>query len=123
MKLREYINEYYPIRDKVLRKLKNPVQRVMEMDDLPCDEVRAVDGQLQKVIYINDEEYVPVIDILSYTREDIEKMPSCDFKNAWLAYMENVCTEDVSLEELMSVSREYVKNQCRRKEMAEKCMS
>lgn len=123
MKLREYIDKYYPIREKVMRKLKNPVQRVLEMDDLPCDDVRAVDGQLQKIIYVNDEEYVSVVDILSYTKGDIDKMSDCDFKSAWLAYMENVHVEDISIEELMRVSKEYVKNQRQRREMAEKCMS
>ena len=123
MKLREYIDQYYPIREKVMQRLKDPVQRVMEMDDLPCDDVRVVDGQLQKVIYINDEEFVPIVDILSYTREDIDKMADCDFKSAWLVYMENVHVEDISIEELMKVSKEYVKNQRLRREMAEKCMS
>lgn len=123
MKFREYIDRYYPIREKVMRKLKDPVQRVMEEDDLPCDDVRAVDGQLQKVVYLNTDEYVSVLDLLSNTKEDIEKMPDCDYKCTWLAYMENVHVEDMTLEELVGMSREYKQNQLRRKGMAEQCMS
>ncbi len=123
MKFREYIDRYYPIREKVMRKLKDPVQRVMEEDDLPCDDVRAVDGQLQKVVYLNTDEYVSVLDLLSNTKEDIEKMPDCDYKSTWLAYMENVHVEDMTLEELVGMSREYKQNQLRRKGMAEQCMS
>lgn len=106
-----------------MRKLKDPVQRVMEEDDLPCDDVRAVDGQLQKVVYLNTDEYVSVLDLLSNTKEDIEKMPDCDYKSTWLAYMENVHVEDMTLEELVGMSREYKQNQLRRKGMAEQCMS
>jgi len=124
MKMREYIDRFYPIREKVEQKIKDPVQRVLEEDDLPCDEVLPVNGALQKVVYINTSEYVPVIELLSYSKQDIEKLPvGDDFRSTWEVYMENVDVQIVTIQELISASQDYMQLQKRRKEMVDRCTS
>lgn len=121
MTFKEYIKEYHPIKEQVYRKLKDPVSLILERDDLPCDEVRAVDGVLQKVVYISDEEFVPVFDLLSYTKEDVEKLKDADFKKVWLAYMENVDVQDLDIDSIITASKEYQNSRKRKKELIMKC--
>ncbi len=124
MKMRDYIDQFYPIREKVEQKVKNPVQRVLEADDLPYDEVLPVNGVLQKVVYINNSDYVAVVELLSYSKQDIETMPANDdLRVTWEAYMENVDVQVVTVQELISASKEYVQLQKRRKEMVDQCTS
>lgn len=122
MKMREYIDTCYPIREKVEQKIKDPVQRVLEADDLPCDDVMSMNGVLQKVVYINASDYVAVVELLSYSRQDIEKLPvGDDFRSAWEAYMENVDVQVVTVQELISASKDYMQLQKRRREMVDRC--
>lgn len=122
MTLKEYIRDYHPIKEQVQRKLKSPITLILEQDSLPCDGVKPVDGTLQKIVYISDDEYVPVLDLLSYTKEDIEKLGDEDFKSTWFAYMENVDSDDVDINSIMMASKEYQAAKKRKKELITKCM-
>jgi len=122
MTLLEYIDDYYPIRDQVERKIKDPITMIMEKDDLPCDDVKAVDGKLQKVVYMTDDEYIPVIELLSYVREEVERMPDSDFKEVWFAYMDNITVNDMDLRTIVEVSKQYTTAKERKEELVKKCM-
>ena len=39
----------------------------LEQDDLPYDSIVSVDGKLQKVVYISEEDFIPVLEILSFS--------------------------------------------------------
>lgn len=100
----EYINTYYDARDRIYSKMKNPVQRVMEADGLPCDAVRVVDGELQKVVFLNDDgsDFVPVIELITYTKDEISKINDPMLKEVYEAYMDNVEVEDVNIKEIIN---------------------
>lgn len=121
MTILEYIKEYHSIDEQVKRKLKDPVTLVMERDSLPCDDVLPVDGKLQKVVFYTSDDYIPVVDLLSYSKKDIDAQENVELRETWYAYMENVEQKVLDLEELMSVSKQYVEAQQRKKELAARC--
>ena len=109
MTLREYIEEQYPI-DKLIEKVvSDPYTRVMEADVLPYDKICMFDGKLQKVVEISDDEVIPVVDLLSLEEQDL-KGCSPEFVDTYRAYMDNVVLEDVNVQEIMGISRNYKKN-------------
>lgn len=121
MTILEYIKEYHSIDEQVKRKLKDPVTLVMERDSLPCDDVLPVDGKLQKVVFYTADDYISVVDLLSYSKKDIDEQENVELRETWYAYMENVEQKVLDLEELMSVSKQYVEAQQRKRELAAKC--
>ncbi len=118
MTIREFIDEYYPIRDIVKRITTDPVTKVMEMDDLPFDEVIEFDGVLQKVVYTSSHIAVPVIELLGTSERDVEKLPDGDeYKELYKIYMENVSVTNIQLEELMGLSKAYLELKQKRREL------
>ena len=90
MTFKEFIEEHYDIEKLLPWNIKTLEQIVLESDDLPCDDIKYVDGKLTKIVYINDEEFVSVEEILSYNSKEVEKMKACDFKKVYTTYMEGV---------------------------------
>lgn len=109
MTILEYIKEFYPITQNVLNVVRDPAQAVMERDDLPCDAVMYIDGAYHKVVYINDAgEFITVDSLFEYSPEEIERMPPCDLKETWTAYMENVIIEDIDILTLSKYGKLYI---------------
>lgn len=100
----EYIDTYYNARDRIYSKMKNPIQRVMEADGLPCDAVKMVDGELQKVVYLNDDgsDFITVVELITYTKDEVEKINDKELKEVYYAYMDNVHVEDVNIKEIIN---------------------
>lgn len=121
MTLREYINTIYPI-DALIEVIKSdPIKAIMENDDLPYDEIRMYDGVMQKVVELEDGTFIGVMELLSYTKEDVLKLKDEELRNAYFAYMDNVVIEPVTLEYIMSSARELKKRKEQKKEMLERC--
>lgn len=116
MNILEYIEEFYPIRDRVERLIKDPYTLVKESDDLPFDEIKYIDGKIQKVVECADGEYIPVFDLLLYDKEDVLKMQDSAFKEMYLAYIDQIDIKSVSIQEIMSAVREYEKHKADLKE-------
>lgn len=121
MTIVEFIDDYYPIDDLIKEVKCDPIQRVLNNDDLPCDDVRFIDGELQKVVEISADVYVPVVEILSYCKEDVDAMTDTDFKNTYYTYMTLIDVEDVTIENIMSASRDYRKNKQAKDSLLNKC--
>lgn len=121
MTLYEYCTEYRPIHEKIALIKSDPIKRVLEMDSLPCDGVKMIDGQLQKVVEITSDSYISVIDLLSYSKEDVDKMTDVDFKSVYYAYMDNIDLTDISVESLMTAVRDYSANKDKKRELLNKC--
>lgn len=122
MTLIEYIDTKYPIEDKIRLLREDPITRVMNADCLPCDKVAVFDGELQKVVYLNDAgECIPVLELLSYDEADIRKLGQCDLSNAWYAYMKLVSSKDVDLDDYIAMSRTYMPVQKKREELLKRC--
>ncbi|MCI9050354.1 MAG: hypothetical protein HFI05_00280 [Lachnospiraceae bacterium] len=122
MTLKEYIKEYYPIKEKLQIIKSDPIKMIMEQDDLPYDSIVSVDGKLQKVVYISEEDFIPVLEILSYSKEEVEKSKDIEFKEVWKTYMDNVEITDLNLENLMTISKEYIESRKRKEALLEQCI-
>jgi len=76
----------------------------MEADGLPCDAVKMVEGELQKVVYLNDDgsDFITVVELITYTKDEVEKMNDKELKEVYYAYMDNVHVEDVNIKEIIN---------------------
>lgn len=122
MTMVEFIEQYYPIQDKIDAMNGDYAARIMEADGLPCDCVMMIDGRLQKAVEISSDNYVSVEELLSYTEEDVEKLADEDFKKVYKAYMSQVDVTDITLESIMSAVRDVKANQARKRDVLE-CIS
>jgi len=107
MTFEEYTQEIYPIEDKVKALQNDPIQQIMNNDSLPYDDICVIDGTLQKAVETSDGEMVPVIELLSYVKEDVEKMPKSPFTEVYFAYMNCVDVEDFSVQQIISLATAY----------------
>lgn len=101
-----FINEYFPIDGLLPWNIMTAREIIEESDGLPYDDIRYVDGSLCKVVRLNDEEFMAVHELLSYSKEDVDKCDDIDFKELYSAYMENVEIEEVNLENISALMRE-----------------
>ena len=121
MTLKEYIKGNIKLYEKIETTVNNPLKRIME-DDLPYDAILFVDGMLQKVVYITEDEFITLSELLSYYPEEVAKMEDGDFKATYNAYMYNVDVEDENLSSIMSALKEYKENLERKENLLSKCM-
>lgn len=120
MTIKEYIETRFSIDELVASKVGNPVERVLNNDSLPYDDIIYIDGALQKVVEINDSEVITVIELLSYTKDDISKMNN-DIADAYRAYMSLVTVDENDFDILVGLSREYMDNKAKKQELIAKC--
>lgn len=121
MTFRDYIKTKFPI-DKIIDDIvSDPVTAVMENDDLPCDAICVIDGVLQKAIELSDGTYMSVINLLSYTKEDVEKMTDEDFKKVYQSYMDNIEIESYTIESIMSSVRNIRLHREAQEELLNRC--
>lgn len=106
---REYIGKYYNVTDRIKARLINPKEAVAERDDLPYDDIIYIDDELQKVVYITDDSPISVVELLSYTAEDMHKINDPDLINVYDNYMEQVNVEDVDLANLISAAQIFMR--------------
>lgn len=126
MFIQDYIKEMYPITDRLERLKCNPVERIKMSDDLPYDSVYMVDGQLQKVMMISDERPVPIMELLSWTKGDIDKIrvSDPDYADAWDVYMTLIDVEDLDIANLSTILSDVDQIRKRKEELlAKSCIS
>lgn len=117
MNILEFIETQYPIRNKIKDRLTDPYKRIAEMDDLPYDCIGMDEsGHMTKMVEVDDYTKIPIIDLLSYTEEEIKKQPDENLRNVWYAYMEQVDVKDVNFIDIMESAREYKSVMNKRKE-------
>lgn len=124
MTFTEYIVTYYDARDRMFNKMKNPIQRVMEQDGLPCDAIKIVDNELQKVVYLNDDgsDFIPVVDLICYTKEEIERSTDNELKEVYSAYMDNVDVSVVDIQEIINSTILFQRKRMDKKERLDNCI-
>ena len=117
-------NEYPEAIEKIKAYKSDPITRIMESDDLPYDDIRVVEGQLQKVVYLNDDDVITVFDLLTYTKEDIESMKDNEeLKAAYMGYMDLVDITDMTIDNIMKSVQEYKAVKESKGKLLEKCIS
>lgn len=74
MTLKEYALEHCDLKNRVSTLFQNPYAAVINSDDFEYDKIELVDDVPMKVIYYPDgARTIPVIELLSYRREDLVK--------------------------------------------------
>lgn len=117
MNILEFIQEQYPIKDRVKERLSDPYKRIAEMDSLPYDVIGPDDnGVVTKLVEIEDNVFMPVVELISYSKADVDKMEDESFKAAYYAYMDNVDVMDVCFADLQECARAFLRNSKKRKE-------
>ena len=116
MYIYEFIEQYYPIEDKVRAKIENPYKHIEEADDLPFDRIGLDEnGQVTKLVEIDDTRTISVLELISLNRDDVLSMNDPDLLSCWDAYMEQVQIEDVDLSDIMRSIQIYNKIKDNRK--------
>lgn len=118
----EFIDEYYDISHQLEMLKRDPIKQIMENDDLPYDDIRYVDGQLQKVVEVADDTYIPVVELISWDEKDIKGINDADIVVAWYAYMEQVDVKEFSIDMIRSSAKLYIENKKAKEGLVERCM-
>lgn len=113
MNILEFIETQYPIRDKVAAKLVDPYDRVANNDDLPYDVIGPDEsGHFTKLIEVDDNRMVSVVDLISYSREDVLAMNDPAMLVVWDNYMSQIDLKDINITDILDcvkTHREVVK--------------
>ena len=117
MNLKEFVRDKYPIGDRIRRMKEDPITQVMENDDLPYDEIKLVDGIYQKVVMLDDTEYIAITDLLMLTKEEVDQMKDESFKQVYKAFMENVEVEIVDINNISNSLKELDSMKKRKQEL------
>lgn len=108
MNILEFIETQYPIKDIVRERLADPYKRIAQLDCLPYDIIGPdSEGHLTKLVEINDTRTISVMELITYTREDIVKLNDLELLNVWEAYMEEVDIEDLNVSDIMACVKQY----------------
>lgn len=119
MTILEFIEEQYPIKDRVEDKLSDPYRKILESDDFPYDKIGPDEfGVPTKLIEIEEGYYMPVLELISMTREDALALDDKYFFSVWEDYMKNIDIQAVNIIDIMECVRAYKENKIRREEQA-----
>lgn len=110
MTFQEYIKKHYDVSARIRARIINPKEVIKNRDDLPYDDIKYVDGELQKIVYIDDDDFISVAELISYTIDDISKIPNNDLKQLYDNYMSQINVEDVDLLSLISAAQVFMKD-------------
>ena len=123
MNIKQFCEEYYPVKEKIRQIIQDPYLLVKECDSLPYDAIQVVDGKLQKVVYLDDsqESVIPVYDLLAYSKEDMDKEPDSPFKDMYNIYMSQIDLKSISIQEIMSAVSDYEQHKKELQRKVEMC--
>lgn len=107
---RDYIQKYYNVSDRIKARIINPKDIVKNRDDLPYDDIIYIDGELQKVVYITEDTAISIVELISYTRDDILKTGDVDLINVYDNYMEQVDVKDMDIMSLIAAAQIFMKD-------------
>lgn len=87
---------------------KSIFEMIEEHDDLPYDDIRPNDdGVLEKVVFIDNDRYISVFDLLSYSRADILAMNDQALLSVFDNYMETVEVENLDIFNILHLLQKY----------------
>ena len=122
MNMIDFIEQVYPIKDMLKVRLSNPIKAVMEKDNLPYDSIGLDEnGNLTKMVEIEDGHSIPVVELISYTEEEIERTNNENLRETWKAYMSQVDVQDVEIADIIASARKYDEIKKRRETQLAKC--
>lgn len=69
----------------------------------------------------SQDNVVPVYDLLSYSKEDMEKEPDSPFKDMYNIYMSQIDMKSISIQEIMSAVKDYEQHKADIQRKVEMC--
>lgn len=110
MNIKEFIEERYPVIDKIKARLENPYKRIEEADDLPFDKIGPDEmGTITKLVEVEDNRFVSVMELIGYTREEVVGLKDIALLTAYDAYMSQIDIQDLNIIDILSSVRDYQK--------------
>lgn len=117
MTILEFIEQQYPIKQRVQERLQDPYKRIADSDDLPYDIIGPDEfGNVTKLVEIDNDRYISVMELIGYTQEEIDKSDDAALAIAYEAYMSQVNFEDLNILDIMESVRMHANTVRRRKE-------
>lgn len=118
MFITKFIDEYYPIQDRIQALNNDPYKMIANEDDLPFDYIGMDDyGVLTKLVRIDDSRRISVADILSMTREECFGDPQ--LLDVYDIYMSQIDVEAVNITDIMESARKYKSSREKGERMAD----
>ncbi|MBR3598670.1 MAG: hypothetical protein IKL53_02205 [Lachnospiraceae bacterium] len=117
MDIMQFIETQYPIKDRVRAKLENPYERIAQMDDLPYDKIGPDEfGTITKLVEVEEGRYISVLELISLTKDEIEKVEDLPLQIVWENYMSQVDLQDLNIIDIMDSVRQHQKLSSMREE-------
>ena len=106
MTITQFILEKYPIKEKLKTILSDPYSLIENEDGLPFDVIAPDEyGHLTKQVYVSDERMVSVMELISYSREELDS--DIELQNVWDIYMSQIEIEEVNFMDIKQSARAY----------------
>lgn len=106
MTFRDFIETEYDVRDQIDRMRRNPIKEFLESDIFPCDFVESDGTELVKMLYYdNGKRDIPVLDLLSYRREDLVKNNDKELLELYDNYVSNFKFDGLDLQDPVNISK------------------
>jgi len=108
MTLYQFVREVYDCHNIVENKLSDPFDIIERADDLPYDVIGLDEsGRMCKLVQLNDTSYIPVLELIAYSKEDIDTCTDKELVEVWNAYMANVSLEDLNTVDIKQAVNRY----------------
>lgn len=109
MTITQYIQDKYPIHNRVRELFENPYTKIANEDGLPYDLIGPDDdGQVTKLVLVNTEgRKISVIDLITLSPEELAN--DLELANIYETYMAQVDYEEVNLSDLQKMTTNYKK--------------
>ncbi len=108
MLITDFIREQYPIRDKVLAMLSNPYDRVANNDNLPYDVIGPDEsGHVTKLVEVDEDRFVSVVDLISYSKEDVIALNDPALLTVWTNYMDKIELQDLNITDILKSVQDH----------------
>lgn len=108
MNILGFIEEHYPIKDRIRERLTDPRKRIAESDDLPYDVIGPDEnGIITKLVEIDDNRFVSVDELIGYSREELLTAQDPALLEAYDAYMAQIDLTDLNILDILECARTY----------------
>lgn len=117
MNILQFIEEQYPIKDRIKERLSDPYKRIMEMDDLPFDVIGPDEnGNITKLVEIDDIRTISVVELVALDEADVKQLKDPDLEKVWRSYMSLINIKDYNVIDMMECVKQYKSIANKRKE-------
>lgn len=108
MFITEFIEQQYPIRDRVIGKLEDPYTRIANMDDLPYDKIGPDEnGVITKLVELEEGRWISVVDLMSMSEDEVEKSGDDALKLVYDNYMSQIDLQELNMIDILNSLRSH----------------